>query len=165
MIVRIIALGAAFSLFLLVGAAVQADVVGGEDIVVPGPVVVEEEPVAAAPPPYVTMQSTSIAAGLGISWGDGNLLFEGRNHRFSVKGLSLIDLGVSRSSAEGHVRNLHELSDFEGHYLAVEAGVAAGVGASALTMRNEHGVVITLLSDLQGVQLTLGTEGFSIALE
>jgi hypothetical protein len=32
-------------------------------------------------------------------------------------------------------------------------------------MRNEHGVVISLRSELQGAQLTLGAEGLRIALE
>lgn len=145
----------------------QADEVGGEDIMIiePEPTVVEVETVTAAPPPYVTIESRSVAAGLGISWGDGTLLFEGRRHPFSVKGVSLGDLGTSLMNAEGRVENLERLSDFAGSYVAVEARAAAGVGAGALTMRNEHGVVITLTSRLEGVQLTLGAEGFRIALD
>ena len=57
------------------------------------------------------------------------------------------------------------ISDFAGTYVAVGAGIAAGPGASAVTMRNENGVVITLRSDLQGAQLTLGAEGLRIALD
>ena len=36
--------------------------------------------------------------------------------------------------------------------------------ASAVTMRNENGVVITLSSELQGVQLALATQGLRISL-
>ena len=147
-------------------AAVQADDPGGEDIDVPAPaVVVEEEPVTAPPPPYVSMESMSIAAGIGFSWGEGVLTFEGQRHAFSVKGLSLIDLGVAKLISEGAVSNLEELSDFEGHYAAVEAGAAAGVGASALSMRNENGVVIRLTADVEGIALALGPEGFRITLD
>jgi hypothetical protein len=49
--------------------------------------------------------------------------------------------------------------------VAVEAAAAIGKGASALTMRNEHGVVITLDSRLTGAQLTLGAQGLDIELQ
>ena len=39
---------------------------------------------------------------------------------------------------------------------------AAGKGASALTMRNEKGVVITLQSDVTGAQLTLGAQALTV---
>lgn len=171
MVGRIITLGAAFFL-VFAAASVQADVVGGEDVIIgqppPAPpqrAMVMQQSVTAPPPPWVTIESKSLGAGLGISWGKGSLLFEGQRYGFSVKGVSLGDLGASQLSAEGGVRNLERLSDFAGHYVAVEAGAAAGVGASALSMRNEHGVVISLQSELQGVRLKLGTEGFRIVLE
>jgi hypothetical protein len=149
--------------------AVQADDVGGESVVVPPPAVVEEvvmeEAVTAPPPPFISMASTSIAAGIGLSWGDGILSFEGQRHAFSVKGLSLIDVGVARQISEGAVSNLSSLSDFEGRYVAVEAGAAAGAGASLLSMRNQHGVVINLTSDVEGVQLAFGPEGLHITLD
>ncbi len=146
-------------------ATAQADDPGGEDIVVPPPATAVEEPVTAPPPPFVSMQSMSIAAGIGLSWGEGILSFEGQRHAFSVKGVSLIDLGVAKLISEGAVSNLEELSDFEGNYVAVEAGAAAGVGASVLSMRNEHGVVIDLSSDVEGVVLALGPEGLRITLD
>ena len=147
-------------------AAAQADEPLGEDIVVPPPATApEEEPVTAPPPPYVSMQSTSVAAGIGLSWGQGVLTFEGRRHAFSVKGMSLVDLGVSKLIAEGAVSNLEQLSDFEGHYAAVGAAAAVGTGASVFRMRNEHGVVIELRSDVEGVALALGPEGFRITLD
>lgn len=146
-------------------AAAQADEPGGEDIVVPPPAKAVEEPVTAAPPPYVSMETRSIAAGIGLNWGEGILSFEGQRHAFSVKGLSLVDLGFARLISEGAVSNLEDLSQFEGYYAAVEAGAAAGVGASVLTMRNEHGVVIQLSSGVEGVALALGPQGFRITLD
>ena len=67
-------------------------------------------------------------------------------------------------SASGGVDNLDDISDFEGRYVALEAGAAAGVGVSTLTMRNEKGVVITLDSNVKGAQLTLGAQGLSVEL-
>ena len=167
MFARIMAIGAALTLVLAMTA--QADDIGGSDIMIPRGTVVEETiietGVSAPPPPYVTMENTSLAAGIGLSWGDGTLLFEGQRYGFSVKGVSLVDLGFSKGTMKGSVANLTDLSDFAGQYIAVEASAAAGIGASALTMRNQHGVVISLRSKLEGAQLQLGPEGFSIALD
>ena len=103
--------------------------------------------------------------GIGLQWGEGTLQFEGRNHGFSVKGLSVGDVGAARSLALGEVHNLHDLDDFEGNYVAVEAGAAAGSGKSALAMRNAKGVVITVTSDEEGGRLQLGPQGLRIAID
>lgn len=162
MIRRIAALGIAFGLVLALGTpTVLADEMGAGGMrVAPA-----KKPVEAPPPPWVEIQRTSVALGVGLSWGDGTLLFEGERHPFSVKGLSVLDLGVARMIANGDVHNLARLSDFEGRYVAVEAGAAAVKGASAFSMRNQHGVVISLRSDVEGVALRLGAQGFQIAFE
>jgi len=163
---RITAIAASLCLTFVAFAA-QADAPpGGEIVVVEEQVAVQQEqPVTLPGPAFVELQSKTIAAGIGTRWGKGTLSYEGEQHAFSMKGLSVGDLGVSSMVASGDIENLDSLSDFEGHYMALEAGAAAGVGASALTMRNENGVVITLRSELKGVQLTLGAQGFSIELE
>jgi len=152
----------------MTASAVQADEMEGGAVPVPAPAVVvveEEEVVTAPPPPFVTLESRSVAAGLGISWGDGEISFEGVRHPFSVSGLSLGDLGVAKLVSEGWVSNLEDLDDFEGTYMAVGAGAAAGKGASVLSMRNENGVVIKLRSDVEGAKLALGPEGLRITLD
>ena len=63
------------------------------------------------------------------------------------------------------MQNLSRIEDFEGTYVAFEAGAAAGSGAAALKMRNQHGVVITLESRVRGVQLTLAGQALDITLE
>jgi hypothetical protein len=165
MIRRVIAVAAVLTFIPFMAA--QADEPGGQEIYVPppAPVVTEEQPVSAVPPPFVEMERTSIGAGIGISWGSGTITFEGREYGFSAKGLSLGDLGATKDVTVGEVHNLTNLADFEGRYVAVEAGAAAGVGASALTMRNEKGVVISVTSSLRGGRLTLGPEGLRIALK
>jgi len=166
---RITALAFALSLVPLAGALAD-DVGGGEVIMIdkqtatPAPVPMEE-PVTAPPPPFVEFDTTAIAAGIGARFGGGTLLVAGEEHPFTMKGVSLGDLGVARISASGPVQNLENVSDFEGNYVAVEAGAAAGVGVSTLTMRNDKGVVITLESESKGVQLTLGAEGLNVQLD
>jgi len=133
--------------------------------VAPEPVVVQQVPVTAPPPAYVELQRSSVGAGIGISWGKGSLSFEGNNYAFSVKGLSVGDLGAAKMIAEGQVANLDRLSDFAGTYVAVEAGATAGKGVGTMTMMNENGVSITLASQREGLGLTLGAQGFSIDLD
>ncbi len=169
MVGRITAILLAFS---LVGFAASADEPAGPDIPVPTqqpytpPPAPPPMPEVSAPPPaWVDVASTSIGLGVGVDFGSGTLLFDGERHEFAVKGLSLGDVGFARMVGDGQVSNLENLSDFEGTYMAVGAGAAAGVGASAVTMRNQNGVVITLTSKLEGAQIALGPEGFSITLK
>lgn len=128
-------------------------------------VVSDSQTVSAAPPAFLELKRTSIAAGLGIQWGRGVLFHEGEQHPFVVRGVSVGDIGASKLSAVGEIENLERASDLEGTYLAVEAAVAAGPGRSVVRMRNEHGVVVALRSDVTGGQLTLGAEGIRITLE
>lgn len=149
-------------------AGALADDVGGDSVIQIQPqaaVVVVEEPVTAPPPAYVELESRAFAAGIGARIGNGVLLVNGQEHGFKVKGVSLGDLGISSMVGEGPVANLENIEDFAGHYVAVEAAAAIGKGASALTMRNENGVVITLDSRLTGAQLTLGAQGLDIELQ
>jgi hypothetical protein len=152
-IAQIAVFALAIAMVPMVGA--QADEVGGSGF---------DVPVTAPPPPYVELESRQVAAGVGFHWGSGTLSFEGRQHAFSVKGVSLADVGIARMIAEGEVENLTRIDDFAGRYVAVEAGVAAGKGASRRVLRNENGVVIRLASRLSGVALTLGAQGFEITL-
>jgi hypothetical protein len=154
-ITRIAAVGIVGALLVL-AAPIYADEVPGGDMSMPAEEPAYEEPVTAAPPAFVKLGSTSIA---------GTLTVEGEQHAFSVKGISLLDVGISTMNAEGAVENLENVADFAGRYVAVEAGAAMGIGASTIRMQNENGVIIALTSKRKGVQLTLGAEGVSIALD
>ncbi len=155
-------------MLLLVSFTATADDVGDTgtiEIQRDTAVMAEETAVTAAPPAFVELQSRTIAAGIGARIGDGTLLVDGQQHAFSLRGISLGDIGASSMTALGPVQNLTSIEDFAGTYLAIEAGAAAGNGVATLMMRNEHGVVITLESDVQGVQLTLGGQALTIELE
>lgn len=159
----------AASALILPFSAAQADEEKGGDVDIPPPrqaapppTPTPQEPVSAPPPPFVELRSKSVAAGIGISWGDGILSYEGVDHAFSVRGVSLLDIGASVADGIGEVYNLQSLDQFEGTYVAVEAAGAAVVGGSAARMRNEHGVEISMKSDLQGLELALATRSFSI---
>ena len=113
----------------------------------------------------VAMESTSVAVGIGVSWGDGTLTYDGKTYQFTVSGVSVVDLGVSKVTAKGEVFNLKKLEDFSGNYVAAEAAGALGGGAGAVAMRNQNGVVMRLTSTSTGVQLTLAGKGVDIKLK
>ena len=123
--------------------------------------------VAAEPAPSGSVKITSkaVALGVGVSWGDGTLTFQGKDHAFSVDGLSVADLGISSVSSSGEVFNLTKLSDFSGNYTAGEAGIAIGGGPNDTVMKNQNGVVIRLHGTQQGGRLTLAAGGVKLQLK
>jgi hypothetical protein len=116
----------------------------------------------ATPSGKVTMETTSIAAGVGVSWGDGKLTFKGKTYPFSIEGLSLVNWGISKAQANGDVYNLTDVSKFGGTYVAAEAGLTLAGGMGGMVLRNSDGVVLHLRSVSQGAQLQLGTSGLII---
>jgi hypothetical protein len=113
----------------------------------------------------VSMDSKSVALGIGVTWGDGKLSYKGKTHTFTVKGLSVVDLGVSQVSARGKVYHLNKVEDFGGNYVAGEAGAAVGGGAAVVVLKNQNGVVMELSSTQTGVKLTLAGEGLDVKLK
>jgi hypothetical protein len=113
----------------------------------------------------VTIESKSVALGVGVSWGDGKLQYKGKTHTFSVKGLSVLDLGVSKVSARGKVYHLNKVEDFSGTYAAAQAGAAVGGGMAVVALKNENGVVMELSSTQTGVRLTAAGEGIEIKIK
>lgn len=112
----------------------------------------------------VSFTGGAVAAGIGFQWGSGTLTFRGVQYPFSVRGLSVIDVGVSKMSATGTVRNLHNVADFSGNYVSATAGATVAGGASASVLRNQNGVTIEGISTSQGLRLTLAPGGINITL-
>ncbi len=112
----------------------------------------------------ISIESHSVALGFGVNWGHGTLKFKGKEYKFKINGLSVVDLGVSNVSATGEVYHLRHLSDFAGTYNAASAGIVVGGGAGASYLENQHDVVLKITSKKQGVQFTLAAEGLRIKL-
>src|SRR5262245_17714773 len=113
----------------------------------------------------VSLDSKSVALGVGVSWGDSKLSYKGTTHTFSVKGLSVVDLGVAKVSARGKVYHLNKVENFSGNYVAGEAGAAVGGGAAMVVLKNQNGVVMELSSTQTGIKLTLAGGGLEIKLK
>lgn len=113
----------------------------------------------------ITLEATSVAAGIGFSWGDGTFTFEGKRYPIKVDGLNVAAVGISKVSATGNVYNLKKAADVEGVYVAGGAGIAVAGGVKGTLARNDKGVVMDLRASQQGVSLNLGPEGFTIKLK
>jgi len=117
------------------------------------------------PDATLTLESKSVAVGIGYSWGHGTLRYRGKLYPFKVDGLAVNAVGASRSDATGNVYNLKNLQDFEGTYTAIEAAGTLGGGKGISTMKNGNDVRITLHSTQQGVEAKAAPEGVKITLE
>ena len=124
-------------------------------------------PVVAETQPDATLNLTggSVAAGIGYTWGSGDVTYHGSAHRFKINGVSIVDVGATSITATGDVYNLTKLSDFAGNYVAVSAGIAIAGGASGTYLKNEHGVVIKLRSTDMGLKFSLAADGVSVTLK
>ncbi len=113
----------------------------------------------------VSIELTSVAIGIGGTWGSGVLTFQGKDYKFKMNGFSVIDVGISTVSTIGEVYNLNSVSDFPGTYSSAEAGIAVGAGVGASTMKNQNGVVMNLKSTKTGIKFKLAPEGVTIKME
>jgi len=113
----------------------------------------------------IELSGGSVAAGIGYTWAKGTLAFDGRKYALTVDGISALQVGVSDYTASGTVYNLNKLSDIEGVYTAVSAGAAIAGGASVTAMKNSHGVLIQMVATHQGLNLSLGPKGVTVALK
>lgn len=124
-----------------------------------GPAFSQDKPDAT-----VKLSQGQVAVGIGYSWGKGVLNFQGKEYPFKIRGLSVVDVGISRADAKGDVFKLKKLKDFNGTYttLSAEATVAGGKGA--ITMKNQNGVIIKLVATTQGINFKLALEGVKLTL-
>src|SRR6267142_276559 len=76
----------------------------------------------------VSIESMSVAAGLGYAWGNGVLEYRGAKYPFTVTAFSIVDVGVAKVFANGDVFNLKNVEDFEGMFMAAVAGATLGGG-------------------------------------
>ena len=114
----------------------------------------------------VTLESTGIALGVGVQWGQGTMkMYDGSVHNFKVGGLSLVDLGISKATLSGEVYRLSDPKDFAGSYATGAAGATLGnKGVGTVSLRNENGVVMHLKSKSKGARLSLAAAGVNVEL-
>ncbi len=126
-------------------------------LVLSGPALAED-----APSGTIKIESASIALGIGVTWGEGELTYQGKVYKLSVNGLSVVDLGVSGVTAIGKIYHMNKLEDFPGNSVAGQVGVVLGGGVSGTHMQNQNGVIMNLSATQTGAKLTLAAEGAQI---
>ena len=117
------------------------------------------------PDATITFSGGSVSAGIGYNWGSGMLSYQGKEYPFSIEGVSAPVVGGSSVSASGNVYHLKSLKDLNGNFIAANAEATVGMGAGATAMRNEQGVVITLLSTTLGLEFKLASSVVKISLK
>lgn len=116
--------------------------------------------VRESPGAIVWLEDTAAIARARFTSGDGELMYQGTKHSFSISGLSTADSPASRILATGIVKRLRTLFNFAGNYEVVESRLATGDRFAYL--RNERGVLIKLIAKHAGLRFRVAANGLQI---
>jgi hypothetical protein len=119
----------------------------------------------AKPDATLELTQTSVAIVFGYTWGGGTLAFQNKSYPVEIDGLSFMALGFTRARASAEVFNLKKLEDFNGTYMAASIEGTFGAGARPTTMKNQNGVVISLFTTTEGLNLKLAPEGVKLHIK
>jgi len=123
---------------------------------------------AQVPDGTIKVTSRMVAQGVGLSWGEGVLTYKGRDYPFTFQATGLfrdVDTKIAAAELSGQVFDLKKPEDFGGNYQKVEAQTSESGSASRATMKNQNGVVVNLMSTVEGRKFTLAREGMDIELK
>ena len=118
-----------------------------------------------APDATIRLSEGSVAAGIGWSWGRGEISYMGKTYNVKIEGLSVAEVGITKATATGSVYNLKKVEDLSGVYAAAGAEGTAGKGAGVSSLRNEKGVVINLKSETKGANIKVAASGLKLIVE
>ena len=121
----------------------------------------------AAPGPVVgrvVISARAAAVGVGYTWGNGTLTYHGHRYRFTVKGVTVADVGFSRILGHGRVYNLHRLADFSGTYGAATGEATLGNGIGGQYLKNGQGVELRIDDVTRGARLSGSADGIQLEL-
>ena len=117
---------------------------------------------ADEPSGTITIKLNSASALMGGSWGQAVLTFQGRTHRFRVRGLKVGAVGIRRLSLSGDVYNLSNVKDLAGTFRKADpAGITFIAGERGLVIRNDQGVTVNLVGRKKGLNLDLVRDGLT----
>jgi hypothetical protein len=148
-----------------VPSAGAADLGAPAQRIIPQQIAQDTLPPNQPPDARISFSGGEVALGIGYSWGNGTISFNGMQRPFHIKGLSIANVGVTSITANGEVYNLRRVEDFAGNYAAVAAGATVGGGASVTYLRNQNGVVIKIIATTAGLDFQLSGNGVGITLD
>ena len=118
---------------------------------------------ADEPSGTISMEVVSTTVGVGPTWGQAVLTFQGKTHLFRVSGIKVLSVGRERLSVDGDVYKLANLSDLAGTYRRVEtAGITFIARPSDMVLQNEKGVTIDIKGKEKGITVDLADQGINI---
>jgi hypothetical protein len=129
------------------------------------PALAQDPGVNTPPDATIVLHAKAIAAGVGYTWGQGTLSFHGHHYPFSVKGISVADVGFARITGYGRVYHLTHARDFSGTYAAATGEATAGNGIGGQILRNGNGVMIRVNQVTKGARLEGSADGIQLTLE
>jgi len=112
--------------------------------------------------------ATTVGLLIGYRWGEGEVTFnDGSKRIFTMRGMKLLDNGITTVKFSGSIYNLSNIEDFAGSYTGVDGGVALGTLDSGYTnVTNENCVVLSVKPTSEGIRLSPpGPTGIQIFLE
>ena len=118
--------------------------------------------------PWAQIETTSFMVGVGGQGGDGQLFLPnlGTNcvYPFNISGFGAgIQVGVSRISASGPVKNLTKVEDFRGTYRSAQGEATLVVGRGGMSLKNNaNNVSLDLASQTTGIALGTSAQGLTI---
>jgi hypothetical protein len=114
---------------------------------------------------YVEMTQVQAAYIGSGNAGNGTLRYRGHTYHFSVGGLGVGGIGISKIEARGKVYGLERLRDFPGAYIQGRYGLAVGAASTGdLWLKNGNGVIMRLVAKRQGLMLSLGGDAVVIQM-
>jgi hypothetical protein len=113
----------------------------------------------------VTIKSTQVAFLISGKAGGGTLKFQGKEYAFTIGGLGIGGIGVQKIDAEGKVYNLTDVAKFPGTYVQARAGATVGQGKGAMSLSNQHGVIMELRFGGEGIALSVGADGMIVSMK
>ncbi len=114
----------------------------------------------------IEIEQVQIAFLYSGNLGGGRLHYQGKTYEFTIGGLGVGGIGVSKIEATGEVYNLNNLGDFPGAYGQARYGFAVDTeSAGELWLQNAEGVRIRLDAKRKGLALSLGADAIYIGFK
>lgn len=111
----------------------------------------------------VTISQTRVGFLVSAHAGGGTLHFHGNDYPFSIGGLGIGGIGITKLEATGTVYNMKDRSQFAGVYSQLRSGITVGdQGNGKLWLKNGDGVVLKLQGASKGIGLSLGADAVTI---
>jgi len=96
------------------------------------------------------------------------LRYKDQDYPFTFKATGLfrdIDTKIAAAELSGRVFELKRLEDFSGNYQKVASEDSASGADTRATLKNQKGVVVNLVSAVEGRKFALAREGMDIELK